>query len=84
MSEKALAYVDDEGDLIVVDEYENKVTVALERVKTPADIVHQLWHLTTKNNYQSEALRTAIEIMSNKIGIDPATHLSGGDDVNNG
>ncbi|MEB1002699.1 hypothetical protein VC858_24470 [Citrobacter freundii] len=81
MSEKQLAYVDDEGDLIVVDEYENKVTVALERVKTPADIVHQLWDLTTKNSYQSEALLTAIEIMSKKIGYDAA---AGGDFVGNG
>ncbi|CAM7607919.1 hypothetical protein [Citrobacter freundii] len=81
MSEKQFAYVDDEGDLIVVDEYENKVTVALERVKTPADIVHQLWNLTTKNSYQSEALLKAIEIMSKKIGYDAAT---GGDFVGNG
>ncbi|BBQ83437.1 hypothetical protein WP3W18E02_19660 [Klebsiella sp. WP3-W18-ESBL-02] len=84
MSEKPLAYVNDEGDLVIIDEHEYEIIVALKRVKTPADIVHQLWRLTTKNSYQSEALRVAIEIMSNKIGIDPAAYLSGGDDVNNG
>ena len=84
MSEKAFAYVDDEGDLIVIDEYGAEVVVALQRIKTPEHVVHEIWRLTTKNSYQSEALRTAIEIMSDKIGIDPSAHLSGGDDVNNG
>ncbi|QQE37203.1 hypothetical protein [Enterobacter asburiae] len=69
MDEKELAYVDSEGDLIVIDEFDSKVLIALERVKTPADVAYQIWRLTSKNNYKSEALKQAIEIMSKKVGI---------------
>ncbi|XUM27947.1 hypothetical protein ACQ86C_06590 [Enterobacter asburiae] len=69
MDEKELAYVDSEGDLIVIDEFDSKVLIALGRVKTPADVTYQIWRLTTKNNYKSEALKQAIEIMSKKVGI---------------
>ncbi|WP_336668228.1 hypothetical protein [Enterobacter asburiae] len=64
-----LAYIDSEGDLIVIDEFDSKVLIALERVKTPADVTYQIWRLTTKNNYSSKALKQAIEIMSKKVGI---------------
>lgn len=81
MSEKQLSYVDDDGDLIVIDEYDSEIVVALRRIKTPAHIVHEMWRLTMKNNYKSEALLQAIEIMSEKIGYDAA---KGGDWVDNG
>ncbi|EMP2051436.1 hypothetical protein RU349_000046 [Enterobacter kobei] len=81
MSEKPLAYIDDDGDLIIIDEYESEVIVSLQRIKTPAHIVHEMWRLTTKNNYKSEALLRAIEIMSARIGYDAA---AGGDFVGNG
>lgn len=81
MNESNLAYVDDDGDLIVIDEYGSEIVVALQRIKTPAHIVHEMWRLTMKNNYKSEALLRAIEIMSEKIGYDAA---AGGDFVGNG
>ncbi|MEG2114981.1 MAG: hypothetical protein RRZ38_13955 [Hafnia sp.] len=81
MSEKPLAYIDDDGDLIIIDEYGDKVIVAIQRIQSPAHIVHEMWRLTTKNNYTSEALFQAIEIMSKKIGYDAA---KGGDWVDNG
>lgn len=81
MKVNELAYVNSEGDLIVIDEFESEIVVALQRVKTPAHIIHELWRLAAKNNYKSEALLRAIEIMSNKIGYDAA---AGGDFIGNG
>jgi hypothetical protein len=81
MSESKLAYVDNDGDLIILDEYGSEVVIALKEINTPADIVHHMWRLTTKNNYKSESLLLAIEIMSKKIGYDAS---AGGDFVGNG
>ncbi|WP_315707413.1 hypothetical protein [Brenneria uluponensis] len=72
MNNQQLAYIDDEGDLIVIDEYDGKIVVALDQVNKSEDIVHQLWRLTSKNNYKSEALKLSIEIMAKKIGMDPS------------
>jgi hypothetical protein len=69
MAESKLAYVDSEGDLVVIDEFDGKVFIALDSVNEPADVAYQIWRLTTKNNYHSEALKQAVEIMSKKVGI---------------
>ncbi|MEB8255019.1 hypothetical protein NGI13_05480 [Enterobacter asburiae] len=69
MSEKPLAYVEDDGDLVVIDVHDSKVHVPLARIETPEHVVKQIWRLSTKNNYEGEALKQAIEIMSKKIGI---------------
>lgn len=69
MTDSKLAYVDSEGDLVVIDEFGDNVLIALDRVNTAADVAYQVWRLTTKNNYESEALKQAIEIMSKKTGI---------------
>ncbi|BET44043.1 hypothetical protein [Atlantibacter hermannii] len=80
MSAQPLAYVEDDGDMVVIDVYSSKVHVPLMRVTTPEHIVQQVWRLSTKNNYDSEALKQAVEIMSKKIGL----MGPGGDWVNNG
>ncbi|EPB6104900.1 TPA: hypothetical protein U5D93_003467 [Yersinia enterocolitica] len=69
MDKSRLAYVDEKGDLIVKDVYETDTSVPLMRVKAAEDIVYQLWRLSTKNNYESEALKQAIEIMAKKNGL---------------
>lgn len=69
MSEKPLAYVEEDGDMVVIDVFNSKVHVALMSVTKPEHIVQQIWRLSTKNNYESEALKQAVEIMSRKIGI---------------
>lgn len=69
MSDKPLAYVEDDGDMVVIDIFDSKVHVALMNVTKPEHIVQQIWQLSTKNNYESEALKQAVEIMSQKIGI---------------
>jgi len=80
MTGKELAYIDNEGDLIVKDAFDGDILVSLASLKSPEDIVRQLWRLSTKNNLKSEALKQAIEIMSKHVGlIGP-----GGDWVGNG
>ncbi|HGY5112053.1 TPA: hypothetical protein ACY3LK_004961 [Citrobacter braakii] len=69
MSEKPLAYIEDDGDLVVIDVHDSKVHISLASITTPQHIVQQIWRLSTKNNYESEALKQAVEIMSQKIGI---------------
>lgn len=69
MSDKPLAYLEGDGDMVVIDVFDSKVHVPLMRVTTPEHIVQQVWRLSTKNNYESEALKQAIEIMAKKIGI---------------
>ncbi|MCU6182871.1 hypothetical protein KWH94_07005 [Citrobacter cronae] len=80
MSDKPLAYVEEDGDLVVIDIFASKVHVSLMGIKTPEDVVQQIWRLSTKNNYESEALKQAIEIMAKQVGI----KIAGGDCVNNG
>jgi len=80
MSETKLAYVDDDGDLIVKDVYGGDVVIALASIKSTEDVVRQLWRLSTKNNYESEAIKQAIEIMSKQVGL----MGPGGDWVDNG
>ncbi|MCU6277002.1 hypothetical protein [Enterobacter quasiroggenkampii] len=80
MSDKPLAYIEDDGDLVVIDVYDSKVHVALASIETPEHVVQQIWRLSTKNNYESEALKQAIEIMSKKVGL----MGPGGDWVGNG
>jgi len=69
MSDKPLAYVEDDGDMVVIDVFDSKTHVPLMRITKPEHIVQQIWRLSTKNNYNSEALKQAIEIMSKQIGI---------------
>lgn len=69
MSEKPLAYVGDDGDMVVIDAFDSEVHVPLMRITEPGHIVQQLWRLSTKNNYESEALKQAIEIMSKQVGL---------------
>lgn len=69
MSDTQLAYVEDDGDMVVIDVFDSKVHVPLINVTKPEHIVQQIWRLSTKNNYESEALKQAVEIMSQKIGI---------------
>ena len=63
---KKSAYIDSEGNLIVIEQFDSKVLVTLGRVKTPADVTYQIWILITESNYKSDALKQAIEIMSKK------------------
>lgn len=38
-------------------------------ITTQKDVVKQLWRLSTKNSYESEALKQAIEIMAKNAGL---------------
>lgn len=69
MSDQPLAYVEDDGDMVVMDIFNSKVHVPLMRITKPEDIVKQMWRLSTNNNYESEALKQAIEIMAKKVGL---------------
>lgn len=69
MREGKLAYIDEYGDLLVNDIYETDAIVPLMRVKNAEDVVYQMWRLSTKNDFKSEALNQAIEIMAKQIGI---------------
>lgn len=69
MEKSRLAYVDDEGDLIVKDVHEAETVVPLMQVQTAGDIAYQLWRLSTKSNYENEALKQVIEIMAKQVGI---------------
>ncbi|MGB3255166.1 hypothetical protein [Buttiauxella gaviniae] len=69
MEKSRLAYVNDEGDLIVKDVHQVDTVVTLTQVKKPEDIAYQVWQLSTKSNYENEALKQAIEIMAKQVGI---------------
>lgn len=80
MSDTPMAYVEDDGDMVVIDVFDSKVHVPLMRITTPEHVVKQLWRLSTNNNFENEALKQAIEIMSKQVGL----MGPGGDWVNNG
>lgn len=69
MSDQPLAYVEDDGNMVVIDMFNSKVHVPLMSVTKPGHVVQQIWQLSTTNNYESEALKQAIEIMAKKVGL---------------
>ncbi|ADU69447.1 hypothetical protein [Pantoea sp. At-9b] len=69
MKSNESAYIDDTGNLAVIDIFDSVRHVPLAEVDSPEQLIQQLQLLTAQSSFSHKALDMAFEIMAEKIGL---------------